>query len=86
MKEINISPVLSQKQYKKWMNCFLTPELGTKEVQPNSVYRDGKQIKLLLLPSVLSRNVYDRTLRSLDQAHFQKGSRRAAYAQKRGGS
>lgn len=85
MTERRIFPVLDDGEYNKCIDCFLTPEMGPHQIQPNVVYKDSSQIKFLLLPDALSSKAYDKALRSLKRADFQKSSRRAAYAQKQGG-
>jgi hypothetical protein len=50
-----IRPVLSDRQYSDLKKCYLLPEHGAKNIEPNTVYFDPgrKQIKFLLLKSVL---------------------------------
>jgi hypothetical protein len=54
-----IKPVLTQKQYRDVYDCYMTTEMGPKEIEPNIVYYDpnqneGKgQVKFLLLPNAI---------------------------------
>src|ERR1035441_10552785 len=55
-----ITPVITEKQLAKLKppfrikQCFLTPDVGPNEIEPNVVYKDDKQVKFLLLPKVIS--------------------------------
>lgn len=79
--EHSISPILSDVDYRKRELCYLTPEMGANEIEPNVVYRDGKQIKFLVLPKALP-NSYLRVLdvlqqKAQDHSGWKKGSRKA---------
>jgi hypothetical protein len=79
--EQSISPILRDTDYRKREWCYLTPEMGANEIEPNVVYRDGKQLKFLLLPKALP-NSYLRVFDVLHQKAKQnegwkKGSRKA---------
>jgi hypothetical protein len=61
-----INPILSEEKYEHLRGCFLLPEHGTRDIQPNTVYfePERKQIKFLVLkgvlrdPGLLSRHPY----------------------------
>jgi hypothetical protein len=79
-----IHPVLSQKQYNSLVGRYMTPEIGPKEIEPNTVYFDPyqKQIKFLLLPKAVP-NAYTRLLPILESVKWQHCAR-AANGQKHG--
>lgn len=79
----SISPILPDDEYKSLKLCYLTPETGAKEIEPNIVYHDGKQIKFLLLPDAIPAAAYRRLDDALHLADWAKCDR-AANGQKRG--
>lgn len=79
---VDISPVLNDKQYNAALNDFMTPEAGPTTIEPNVAYRSDGQLKFLLLPDALSAGACLKATVALKDAGFQKGSRRAAIAQK----
>ena len=80
--ERQISPILTQEQYRARNLCYMTPEMGANEIEPNVIYRDGNQIKFLLLPKALP-NSHLRMLEILKNADW-KNCARAANGQKHG--
>ncbi len=95
--ECHISPVLTPEQYddqkyydrknkkKGKRGRYQTPEMGKNEIEPNVIYRHGKQIKFLLLPSAISDDAYskaERALTGLKESEWQGSSRKAAEGQK----
>lgn len=81
-----IQPVLTQEQYNRLKGCYLLPEHGPNEVQPNIAYwaRDpetGKpQFKILLLPRVLFHQ-YMRAKLVLERAKWGTATRESANGQ-----
>lgn len=63
LEEFPLTPVLSNEEYKAQILCFQTPAPPMQAIKPNVVYRDGKQIKFLLLPKAITPSVY---LKALD--------------------
>jgi len=78
----DIPPVLNQQQYDAAINCFATPKAGAKTIEPNLIYRQNGQAKFLLLRDAISSATCFKTTLALKNAGFQKGTRRAAVAQK----
>jgi hypothetical protein len=72
-----ITPVLSEDEYKKHNMCFLTPDLGRNEIEPNVVYKDGKQIKFLLLPKAISEAAWLKALLAAQESSLNPSSRAA---------
>lgn len=79
----SISPILSAKEYGKRRLRYLTPEIGAKEIEPNIVHHDGKQIKFLLLPDAIPAAACHRLEAALKSADLANCAR-AANGQKRG--
>lgn len=75
--ERQITPVLEKDKYKKWDKCFLTPDLGRNEIEPTVVYKDGKQIKFLLLPKVISEAAWLKALLAAQESRLNSSSRAA---------
>jgi len=88
--EQQIKPVLTEDQLDKLKppfcikSCFLTPDAGPKEIEPNVVYKDGKELKFLLLPKGISHAAWLEAHVAAMASKPQKGSRRAANAQVHG--
>jgi len=81
----SIEPVPTDKKYRKLNHCYLQPQHGPNEIQPNVVYSDKaqKQIKFLLLKNALSPKSYNQALDVLKEADWQPCAR-AANGQKHG--
>lgn len=81
-----IHPQITEQEYKDLDRCFLLPEHGPIEAEPNTVYftRDPKtgeeHVKFLLLPDVL-RNEYLGALLALENAKWGTGTRGSAGSQ-----
>lgn len=81
-----IRPVLKEKDYNDLKGCFLLPEHGPKDIQPNVCYytrhpETGKeQVKFLVLPGVL-RNEYIRARLALEEAKWGAATRDSAAGQ-----
>jgi hypothetical protein len=82
LKRQEILPVLEEEQYKELYDCFLLPEHGPQDIQPNTVYvdRESKQIKFLLLKKVLVAP-YIRAKLALEGARWIQSDRGAADSQ-----
>jgi hypothetical protein len=79
-----IRPVVKEGDYKDLGDCFLLPEHGPHDIQPNTVYfdPDHKQIKFLLLKKVLAAP-YIRAKLALEGARWFQSDRGAADSQPR---
>jgi len=75
--ERQIQPVLSEAEYEELKFCYATPDLGRNEIEPNVVYKDGKQLKFLLLPNAISEGVWIKATVAARESHMNKGSRGA---------
>ncbi len=79
--ECQIKPLLKDTDYDAINKCFATPNLCQKEIEPNVVYKDGEQIKFLLLPQAISEAAWLKAHVAAHDAHMQSNSRREANAQ-----
>jgi hypothetical protein len=79
--ECQIKPLLKDTAYDAINKCFATPNLCQKEIEPNVVYKDGEQIKFLLLPQAISEAAWLKAHVAARDAHMQSNSRREANAQ-----
>ena len=84
LQECQVTPIMTAQQYKDQERCFLTPDQARYEIEPNVVYKDGKQIKFLLLPKAISAAAWLKAHEAAMKAKLQKNSRRAANAQVHG--
>lgn len=77
-----IRPVLGESDYQALKGCFLLPEHGPRDIQPNTVYfdRERKQIKFLVLKGVLSDS-YQRAEDALRRADWGNATRKSAGSQ-----
>jgi hypothetical protein len=75
--ERQIKPVLTDKEYSKLKFCYVTPDMGRNEIEPNIVYKDGGQIKFLLLPEAISGAAWLKATLAARAAYPNKGSRKA---------
>lgn len=72
-----LTPVLTDDEYKKWNRCFLTADMGCKEIEPSVVYKDKDQIKFLLLPKAISEAAWLKALRAAQKSRLNSSSRAA---------
>ena len=88
--ERQIKPILTEEELNNLKppfcikSCFLTPDAGPKEIEPNIRYQDGKQLKFLLLPESISAAAWLKANAAAMESKPQKGSRRRANAQVHG--
>jgi len=82
--EYQLTPIMTEKEYKDQDKCFVTPEQARHEIEPNVVYKDGKQIKFLLLPKAISAAAWLTAHVAAMASKPKKGSRRAPNAQVHG--
>ena|ERR1035437_415480 len=82
--ERQLTPIMTEKEYKDQNRCFVTPEQARYEIEPNVVYKDGDQIKFLLLPKAISEAAWLKAHVAAMASKPKKGSRRAANAQVHG--
>lgn len=77
-----IHPVLTDEQYKRLKGCYLQPEHGPRDIQPDTVYfdPDRKQIKFLVLKRALVDS-YIRANLGLEGAKWGAATRDSAGSQ-----
>jgi len=86
LKRVEIRPQITDAEYKALHGCFLLPEHGPLEAEPNTAYftrnpETGEEhVKFLLLPDVL-RNEYMGALLALENAKWGAGTRGSAGSQ-----
>src|SRR5258708_35496079 len=85
--EKQITSKLTEKQYGDTDGCYATPDMGRNEIQPNIIYKDGDQVKFLLLPKAIDGGAYHSAEQTLIAAYRSGGMNtgsRAANGQRYG--
>jgi len=77
--ERQLPPVLLEEKYKKLKKWFAyaTPDMGRNEIEPNVAYKDGKQLKFLLLPKAIDSAAWLKAHVAATESYPNKGSRKA---------
>jgi hypothetical protein len=79
-----IRSTLTEKQYNKLKDCYLLPEHGPTDIEPNVRYytrdKDGEHVKFLLLKNVLVDSYIPAKL-ALEKAKWGDATRKAARTQ-----